>query len=875
MRLAGYEGVRRKAGFDPVTRQAESEGSVRGVRVRPPSGLIAMLFTDIEGSTRLASSLGDEWVGVLGAYHEIVDGVVRSAGGWVDGTAGDGFFIVFGDVSEAGRAAVAIQRRLRAYRWPAAAGELKVRMGLHVGQVERRAHGYVGLEIHRAARVGAAAHGGQVLMTGVAAELLRQVVPSQPLGAHRLKDFPAPTALYCAVIDGRGAAEFPPPRTLELRAGSVPAMPVALIGRERDLERVRAALLRDGERLVTVLGRGGVGKTSLALAAANDLVEDYEGGVWWIDAHQERDAAGLCALIVRGCRISAEGSAEEALIADLGSRGALLLVLDNLEGIPGTGRLLDSLLARLPDLRVLATSQLPLRCQRERRLQLDRLGDSDALALLSRTAERLDVALENEPASAELVTLLDGLPLAIELAAGRLRLFHLADLVRRLRESTTILEDRTRPDRHRSLTAALEWTLDLLDSDACELFTRLGIFAGPIEFDDIEVVVGEGLDVISAIATLLDVALLQRVESGDGLVRFGLPEAVRQEARRRSDPAASEARRRAHAIWQRDLVWPLRIFEIADSRLVERAHAAAAETQAALVWAWDHDRQLGREIALGRYALASRAGAAQEASALIERVLADPGDDPRVVDLVREHALLTHGETAHAHDAARSLMSLLPELTDTHARFLCLMNIAIVLGWEARFDDALVWMDRALELAREIGPLAPASVLVVKADLFVESGRDDDAERAIRESDAIAGALRSPNRDVIELIRANLASRRGAHADAFDRFGRALTHAELVGDSTAIHMIVASLVHAFDRAGREPQMLETAGILEALVAEESAHGTFVAAALGASEIAIAAAIARLGPAGTSIRDAGRAVEPARRTNRIYALIYTD
>ena len=203
------------------------------------------------------------------------------------------------------------------------------------------------------------------------------------------------------------------------------------------------------------------------------------------------------------------------------------------------------------------------------------------------------------------------------------------------------------------------------------------------------------------------------------------------------------------------------------------------------------------------------------------------------------------------------------------------MNIAVVLGWDARFDEALIWMDRALELARDIGPLALSSVLVVKADLFVESGRDDDAETAIRESDAIAGRLRSPNRDVIELIRANLASRRGAHTDAFDRFGRALTHAELVGDSSAIHMIVASLVHAFQRAGREPQMLETAGILDALVAEESAHGTFAAAVLGASESAIAAATARLGPAGASIRDAGRAVEPAQRANRVCALIYTD
>ncbi len=176
-----------------------------------------MLFIDLEGSTRLAALLGQEWPGVLGSYHGIVRGVVRSGGGWVDGVAGDGFFITFGDVLEAGRAAVAIQRGLRNQSWPPAAGELRARMGLHVGPVERRGSGYVGLEIHRAARVGAAAHGGQLLMTGAAAELLRDVVPSQPLGAHRLRDFPAPTALFCAVIDGQGLAAFPPPRTLELR----------------------------------------------------------------------------------------------------------------------------------------------------------------------------------------------------------------------------------------------------------------------------------------------------------------------------------------------------------------------------------------------------------------------------------------------------------------------------------------------------------------------------------------------------------------------------------------------------------------------------------------------------------------------------------
>jgi len=840
-------------------------------RAEPPSGLIAMLFADIEGSTRLAASLGDEWDGVLRTCHEIVDRGARSAGGWVDGTAGDGFFVTFGEVSDAGRAAVAIQRELRNHPWPAAVGELKVRMGVHVGEVRRRGHGYVGLEIHRAARVGAAAHGGQILMTGVAAELLRDVVPSQALGAHRLKDFPAPTALYCVVVDGRGAAAFPPPRTLELREGNVPAAPTRLIGREHDLERVRAALRSDGERLVTVLGRGGVGKTSLALAAANDLFEEYAGGVWWIEASQEADAEGLCALIARACRVDAAGSMEESLVVDLRSRGPLLLVLDNLEAVADAAALLESLLDRLPELRVLATSQLPLRCRRERRLQLDSLEEPDALALLARSAERLDVPLEDDAACIELVRVMDGLPLAIELAAGRLRLFRPAELVSRLRQSVAILQDRGRPDRHRSLTAALDWTLGLLDPDAGELFTRLGVFAGPVGLEDIEVVAGaDGSDIVSAVATLLDVALLHRVETGDGVVRFGFPEAVRQEAARRLEAHGADALRRAHAVWQRDLVWPLRIYEIVEARLVERAHAVAADTQAALEWAWAHDRQIGREIALGRYALASRAGAVTEQRALIERLIADPGDDPQVADLVREHGLLRHVETAGGDDSAIGLMSLFGELTDLHARYLCALNAAVVSTWHGEFDDSLAWNDRALALAHELGPLAEAGILAIKADTLLEAGRADEAELALLASDAAAGPLRSESRDVIEVVQAQLASVRGAHADAFERYTRALTHAELVGDRSTIETALMNLVTALARAGREREMIEVAGIVEAIAAERSTHG--MAAMLDERYPAVRDALARLGPEGEAILAAGAALEPSACVKRVCTLL---
>ncbi len=810
---------------------------------------------------------------MLRTYQEIVERTVRPVGGGVEWTGGDGCFVTFDDLTAAGRAAVAIQRELRSYRWPAAVTEFKVRMGLHFGQAQRFSYGLVGLEIHRAARVGAAAHGGQILMTGVAAELLRDVVPSQAIGAHRLKDFPAPVALFCAVVDGRGAGSFPPPRTLELREGNLPAAPAGLLGRQHDLGRVRAALQEEGERLVTVLGRGGVGKTSLALIAANDLVNDYEGGVWWIEAGQERDAAGLRSLIARTCRIKAEDSREDSLIADLKSRGRLLLVLDNLEGVVDAAALLDSLLERLPELSLLVTSQLPLRCRLERRVQLDCLEESDALALLARSAERLDVPLEDDPACTALVRLLDGLPLAIELAVGRLRLFRPAELVSRLSGSMAILQDRGRPDRHRSLTAALDWTLGLLDADARELFVRLGVFAGAVELDDIEAVAGaDGSDVVSAVATLLDVALLQRVETGDGRVRFAYPEVIRQEASRLLTAQGAEVWHRAHAVWQRDLVWPVRIHEFVESRMVERAHAAAADTRAALDWAAKHDRRLWREIALGRYALASRANAFPEARALIDSLLADPGDDPQVVDLVREHALLRHTPDSEHADGQ---IALYDELSDLHARYLCALNASIALTWELRFADALSWSERAAALGREIAPLAEADVLVVRADTLLEAGRDDDAETALLASDAMAGPLRASNRDRSELVRALLASNRGAHAEAFDRYGRALTHAELVGDQGAVHIAAVNLVRALARAGREAEMLEVAGMVEAIAAESTADGIELPQVLAERQPPVTEALVRLGPAAEALFAAGKAVEPAARTKRICALIYTD
>jgi tetratricopeptide (TPR) repeat protein len=312
----------------------------------------------------------------------------------------------------------------------------------------------------------------------------------------------------------------------------------------------------------------------------------------------------------------------------------------------------------------------------------------------------------------------------------------------------------------------------------------------------------------------------------------------------------------------------VRIYEIIDSQLAQRAQAAAADTQAALEWAWGEDRQLGREIALGRFGLASRAGASQERHALINRLLSDLGEDPRVVDLVCEHAHMFDPDHADDRGTAGGLVPLFPQLTDLYARQLCAQNISIRLTWDRRFGDALEWSDRAIALGGEISPLAEAGAIVVKADTLLEAGRADEAERTLVASDAIAGPSHSRDREVAEFVWAQLASLRGAHAEALERYGRALTYAELVGDVNTINMVAVNLVRTLRRAGRERAMLELAGIVDAIAAEQPVHDSFFDRAPDIGET-----LARLGPEGDMIIAAGRALDPTARVKRICSLLY--
>ncbi len=791
---------------------------------RPPEGTIALLFTDIEGSTRLAAALRSRWPAVLADHHALVGGAIAAERGFVDGTEGDAFFATFVDVQAAARAAVAALRALRAHAWPPEVGELRVRIGLHVGLVERRPTGYVGLEVHRAARVAAAAHGGQLLLTGPARALIGDSIPVEPLGLHRLKDFPAPEQLFCVVVDGRGAAAFPPPRTEQVRPTNLPAGLPALVGREDDLERVRDAFLLDGERLVTLTGRGGVGKTSLALVAASALLDDHVGGVWLVSLATATSPAEVLPAVASaiGADRDLSGALPEAIVTRLRERGPTLLVLDNLEHLLGAAPALVSLLDALPQLRLMITSQTPLRLARERCLPLDALDDEAALALIDRVTHKRGAPVSIGAADREellaIARLLDGLPLALELVAARLAVLSPAQLRERLRDSPELLKDvgAERPERQRSLGATVEWTLSSLDQAPRELFARMGAFAGPVELEDIEAVAdGDGLDVLDALEGLLDVALVRRVESGDGRVRFGLPEALRQIAAGLLEAAPDGRRwRRAHAQRQHDLAWAARNLWV-PAEVFRRAAAADAEAAGALKWAHATGDPLAGGLGAARAMLLADTGHGRQALAVLEPLLAQPSGDAAVDSLAqaaRAIALVVVDRTSDAMAPAERAVEI---ASDVPTRAFALVVRGLVHLYRGQHEASVEDSEQVTALVRELGPAALAGALLFEAQARLFAGELERAADQLAEVRRIGAAVDAKALWHLDTLLADLAVLSGQPRDALEHYARSLEAAEARGDGLQVFHDLGGAANALAILEEDDDALEVAGLCEA------------------------------------------------------------
>ena len=486
---------------------------------QPPVGDVTMLFTDIEGSTRLARRAGDLWPEVLGAHHDIVASAIRGAGGHVEGTEGDAFFATFPSATAAISAAISAQRALSAARWPTGVGELRVRMGVHRAHVDRFNDQCVGLEVHRAARVASAAHGGQVILTSTTRAALSGTL-TEDLGAHRLKDFPEPTHLFHLVVDGRSAESYPPPATLDVLPTNLPPTPVEPLGRASEIDLVRKAFVERGARVVTLTGLGGIGKTTTALAVAHSLLNEYPGGVWLVRAEALSDGDQLLDAIQDVLWVSAASWSE---LAQRLAERKVLLVLDNLEQVRGAARVVADLIALAPVVAILATSRAPLGLAGEDVVALGPLPIEAARQVIERGARAvggpIDLGEAARPALDSLCERLDCLPLALELIAPRLRVFSVEQVLDRLGsvgDITTAAPDR--PGRHRSLRATVEWTVALLPPDARKLLIRLTCFHGPAPLDLLEGVCAWDIDGVEALSVLLDYSLVQRRLTGFALV---------------------------------------------------------------------------------------------------------------------------------------------------------------------------------------------------------------------------------------------------------------------------------------------------------------------------------------------------------------------
>ena len=554
-----------------------------------PSGTVTLLFTDIERSTQLLHQLGDRYAELLAAHHRLV----RLAFGAWDGVEvdnqGDSFFVAFASAGDAVCAAIDAQRALAAHAWPAGVA-VRVRMGLHTDEPSISGGRYVGVDVHRAARIGAAAHGGQVLLSATTRELAAQHLPAgarlRDLGRHRLKDLAEPQALYQLVVDGL-PADFPPPRTLDRHRHNLLVQPTPLVGREAEIAAVCALLRRDGVRLVTLTGPGGAGKTRLAQQVAAELLDDFPDGVWFINLAPLTNSTLVPRSIaqVLGVKEAGDRPVVQALVEALTDR-EVLLILDNFEQVVDAAPAVAELLAACPRLAVLVTSRTVLRLAAERAYPVpplalpdsghlpapEQLGGYEAVRLFLERAQaakpdfRLTEA--NAPAMAEICRQLDGLPLAIELAAARVRLFPppalLARLGRRLELLTGGAQDL--PTRQQTLRSTIDWSHDLLDPDERALFARLAVFVGGCTLEAVGAVCGANAGpcetspgvisaVLDGVESLVSKNLLRQWEGIDSEPRLGMLETIREYAAERLEQSGeAEDLRQRHAEYYLGLV---------------------------------------------------------------------------------------------------------------------------------------------------------------------------------------------------------------------------------------------------------------------------------------------------------------------------------
>jgi predicted ATPase/class 3 adenylate cyclase len=746
-----------------------------------PTGTVTMVFSDIEGSTALLGRLGERYGEALSAQRALMRAAISASRGQEVGTEGDSFFVVFESAGDAVRCCLAAQRALAAHDW-ADGVAVRVRMGLHSGEPAVQEDDYVGMDVHRAARIAAAAHGGQVVLSDatqqLAASQLAADVSVRDLGWHRLKDIEAPERIYQLVAPGLPDL-FPPLKSL----GAPSRLPVPmtpLVGRERHLEQVRAALMRPGMRLVTLTGTGGVGKTRLSLAAAASLDQAFRHGVFFVAMAAVRDAGVMWKTIADGLDVTGDGPAADAVTGYLGDRRALL-VLDNLEQLHGAAGVVAGLLAAASGLVVLATSRRLLHLPGEQELpvpplevpraagSVEQVAASGAARLFVQQAAMarpgFTVTQSNAADIAAICERLDGLPLAIELAASRVRLLAPSALLARLGHSLDLAAaDVGQPSRQQTLRNAIAWSYDLLDSDLGGAFRRAGVFAGGCDLDALAAIAAAepgpetGPDPLELAAGLLDVSLVTVTDGADGEPRVGMLETIREYALERLEQAGDlDGTRRRHAEHYAGVAEraneQLRSSGPAHLAALDRLEAEHDNLRAALAWSLqtpaagpapaDRERaatglRLVQALALFWY----RHGYAIEGRRWLQQAIdlaAEDGGAPLAQLAHWLGVLLQHqGESQAALPLLERSLAIWRDLGDRDQQARELNSLGITHHHLDDLDTARSLLEESAAISREIGsPMRLAAALTNLGQLEADAGNFDRATQVLQKALAI------------------------------------------------------------------------------------------------------------------------------------------
>ncbi|TML44280.1 MAG: adenylate/guanylate cyclase domain-containing protein [Actinobacteria bacterium] len=682
-----------------------------------PTGTVTFLFTDIEGSTRLLHELGDGYADALAEHRRLLREAFACHGGVEVDTQGDAFFVAFARATDALSAADGARRALEP-------GPIRVRMGLHTGEPQLTDEGYVGLDVHRAARISAAGHGGQVLLSGTTHDLLGTRADLHDLGTHRLKDLTAPERLYQL-----GSDDFPPLRSLNQT--NLPLQPSPLVGRKRELDEVLELL--HGSRLLTLTGPGGGGKTRLAVQAAAEVTEEFPDGVWFVSLAALRDPELVAPTIA-----SAVDGGDE-LIEALGDR-RLLLVLDNCEQLlPGIATDVAELLERTPAI-VLATSRERLALGAEQEYVVPTLTPEDAMALFTARARQLTSSFEPDEHVAEIGRRLDGLPLAIELAAARVKVMRPQQILERLGSSELLTAGlRDAPERQRTLRATIGWSHELLAEDERRLFARLAVFPGSFELEAAETVCSADVEILGS---LIDKSLLRQTSDG----RFFMLETIREYAAERLEESGE-----AGPLSLRHAGWTLKLAERAGPELegrhqvewldgleLERDNIRTA--LATFAGAGRHEERLRLATAVWRLWLMR--GSTAEGARVVESALASAPTDAAPGRLAGLRALgylaYAGGRWTEAAGFHEQGLELSRRAGDRRAEALALFGLYAAATGQRDLRSAKQYAEEAEEAAREVSDHRTAGVAAASLGHLALHERDYVRARSLFERSMVA-----------------------------------------------------------------------------------------------------------------------------------------